>query len=81
MSSGQILDKISHIFQVFKYFQVFLCVLVFFETGPDRIRTKLDPKPDRIQPTNSNFPIGSNYLRSEPISDPTGPNRTQTYKF
>ena len=35
MSSGQILDKISHIFRVFKYFQVYLCVLDIFWARPE----------------------------------------------
>ena len=63
MSLDQILDKIYHIFWVFKYF---LCVLGIFWVDP----TWPEPNPihnrTESESTNSNNPIGSNYLRPDP---------------
>lgn len=71
MSSCHILDKVSDIFWVFKYFQVFLCVLCIFLARPE----KPDPKPNQnilitiLGPTMQNpNRSGSDKIQTKPGS-------------
>ena len=71
----QILNKILNIFgyiNIFRYFFVFLGLFqIEPEPNPTRNRTESEP-------INSNYPNGSNYLRSDPTRTRYDPNRPGT---
>ena len=75
MSLDQILDKKFHIFEYLNIFRYFLCVLGIFWVEPGMIRTEPVCNRTKSESTNTNYPIESNYLRSNQTRIREDPNR------